>query len=91
MSTVTSAELAQRFGVGTSVVRDWVARGHIEPVRRGARPLKFRDDDVARFVRDRMGKAERERLDTLARQWRLTEPNESATMGARTTMPTEAV
>lgn len=45
-----------------STVRDWVRRGLLEPARRGARPLRFREADVWRVARDRIGVRQREAL-----------------------------
>lgn len=70
--TLTTDDLCREFGVVPSAVRMWVARGWIEPVRRGAKPLRFREDDVAVFRRERMPVHERERLRRLAEAWRLT-------------------
>ncbi len=70
--TLTTEDLCREFGVVPSAVRMWVARGWIEPVRRGAKPLRFREDDVAVFRRERMPAHERERLRRLAEAWRLT-------------------
>lgn len=70
--TLTTEDLCREFGVAASSVRSWVERGWIEPVRRGARPLRFREDDVAVFRRERLPEQERERLRRLAEAWRLT-------------------
>ena len=50
---VTTDEAANLAGVDPSVIRKWVMRGDLEPLRRGARPLRFRYDDVARVQRDK--------------------------------------
>lgn len=51
--TVTTEQAAEIAGVTTSTIRQWVVRGWLEPVRRGAKPLRFHYDDVARVQRDR--------------------------------------
>lgn len=45
--TVTTDEAAEIAGIDPAVIRKWVMRGDLEPVRRGARPLRFDYDDVA--------------------------------------------
>lgn len=50
--TVTTEEAAQIAGVSVAQVRKWILAGHLEPVRRGARPLRFHYDDVARVQAD---------------------------------------
>ena len=41
-----------------------------EPCRRRAKPLLFRLDDVIELAHGRLTQADRDRLDTLANQWR---------------------
>ncbi len=67
--TVTTDQAAALVAVSPTTVRSWVLRGLLEPVRRGAKPLRFRPEDVWRCARDRLTAAESARLDTLAEQW----------------------
>lgn len=67
--TVTTDEAATLAGVDPTVIRKWVMRGDLEPVRRGAKPLRFHYDDVARVQREKRGKAWLERHAQAARRW----------------------
>ena len=64
---LTTEEAAEQVGVTPATIRQWVMRGHLEPVRRGAHPLRFHLLDVARCHADRQS---REYHDTLRRRWR---------------------
>lgn len=46
--TLTTEEAAAQAGVSPATLRSWVMRGWLEPVRRGAKPLRFHYEDVAR-------------------------------------------
>lgn len=59
------SEAAIQCGVTESTIRSWVLRGYLEPVRRGAKPLRFDEQALAQCAAERMSKAEHERLDTL--------------------------
>lgn len=65
MSTMPIDEAARQIGVSESTLRTWVLRGHLEPVRRGAKPLRFDEDALAEAVVNRMSKAEHARLDAM--------------------------
>lgn len=67
--TVTTDEAAEIAGVDPSVIRKWVLRGDLEPVRRGARPLRFHYDDVARVQREKRGGAWRARHEEARDAW----------------------
>ena len=55
--TVTTEEAAEAAGVSTAQIRKWVMLGWLVPVRRGARPMRFRYDEVARCQRQHRTKA----------------------------------
>lgn len=59
--TVTTEEAADLAGVDPSVIRKWVLRGDLEPVRRGAKPLRFEYDEVCRVQREKRSKGWRRR------------------------------
>jgi predicted site-specific integrase-resolvase len=67
--TVTTDEAAELAGIDPAVIRKWVLRGDLEPVRRGARPLRFDYDDVARVQREKRSKAWRARHDAARDAW----------------------
>lgn len=67
--TVTTEEAAEIAGVSTSVIRQWVVRGDLEPVRRGAKPMRFHYADVARVQADKRSKAWRARHAEAAERW----------------------
>jgi len=67
--TLTTDEAARLTGRTPQCIRMWVMRGKLEPVRRGAKPLLFREDDVLDADEKATSKAERRRLDTLASAW----------------------
>ena len=65
MITLAISEAAIQCGVTEATIRKWVMRGHIEPVRRGAKPLRFDESALARCAAERMSSAEHARLDAL--------------------------
>lgn len=67
--TVTTDEAAELAGVDPAVIRKWVMRGDLEPVRRGAKPLRFRYEDVARVQRDKRPKVWREGYQDARAEW----------------------
>lgn len=67
--TVTTEEAADIAGVDPAVIRKWVLRGDLEPVRRGARPLRFHYDDVARVQREKRSKGWRARHAEALESW----------------------
>ena len=68
--TVTTEEAAEIAGVDPATIRKWVLAGHLEPVRRGAKPMRFWYDDVARVQRDRRSKAWEQRHAQAVLVWR---------------------
>lgn len=67
--TVTTDEAAEIAGVDPAVIRKWVMRGDLEPVRRGARPLRFEYDDIARVQAEKRSKGWRSRHETAVLEW----------------------
>lgn len=68
---VTTDEAAELAGVSTSTIRTWVMRGLLEPVRRGAKPLRFDYDKVAEVQLALRSEAWRRRHAEQAEQWRV--------------------
>lgn len=71
MITLTTAEAAALVDVQPMTVHSWVRRGYLQPVREGAKPLRFREQDVIDCHVERMPKRWHEQVDTLAERWRL--------------------
>jgi len=67
--TVTTEEAAEIAGVSPTTIRQWVVRGDLEPMRRGAKPLRFRYDDVCRVQRDKRSKVWQQRHDEARMRW----------------------
>lgn len=67
--TVTTDEAAEIAGIDPAVIRKWVMRGDLEPVRRGAKPLRFHYEDVARVQASKRPKAWRERHAAARAEW----------------------
>jgi predicted site-specific integrase-resolvase len=63
--TLNISEAAQQVGVSEATIRSWVMRGYLEPVRRGAKPLRFAEYELVACARERMSKAEHDALDAL--------------------------
>jgi excisionase family DNA binding protein len=66
---VTTDEAAELAGVSTVTIRQWVVRGDLEPLRRGAKPLRFRYDDVAKVQREKRTEAWQRRHDEARDRW----------------------
>lgn len=69
--TLTTEEAAEQAGVSTAQLRKWVMLGWLEPVRRGANPLRFQYDDVARCQFEHRTEAWRQRHQRRAERWLL--------------------
>jgi predicted site-specific integrase-resolvase len=67
--SVTIDEAADFAGVSVALLRKWVLAGDLEPVRRGARPLRFHYDDVARVQASKRTKAWRTRHAEAVAAW----------------------
>lgn len=67
--TVTTDEAAEIAGVDAATIRKWVMRGDLEPVRRGAKPLRFHYDDVCRVQREKRSKGWLARHLQAANRW----------------------
>lgn len=66
---LTIDEAAAHLGVRPSTIRNWVLRGQLEPLRRGAHPLRFHLLDVARCHADRQPRSWHDRQARLAAKW----------------------
>lgn len=62
---VTTDQAARLVGVNTATVRQWVARGWLEPLRRGAKPLRFHTSDVVNAANRNQRHDHHHHLDTL--------------------------
>lgn len=72
---VTTSEAAAILGFRTDAgVRMLVLRRQLEPLDRTARPLVFRESDVIDLEFARRSRADRDRLASLAEQWRADTP-----------------
>ena len=71
MEVVTTEEAATLVGVTPATIRQWVARGHLRPLRAGASPLRFREQEVIDCHAERTSKRWRTEVDRLAEAWRL--------------------
>jgi len=63
---LTTEEAAAELHIDAATVRKMVERGEVTPLRKGARPLLFRAEDIIEAGQRRLTKAQHDRLDTLA-------------------------
>ena len=66
---VTTDEAVELTGISAGTLRQWVMRGDLEPLRRGAKPLRFRYDDVVRVQRDKRPADWQRRHESAVQQW----------------------
>lgn len=66
---VSTDEAAEMACVDPAVIRKWVMRGDLEPLRRGAKPLMFYYDDVARVQASKRPKSWRLRHSAAREAW----------------------
>ena len=57
---LTVPDVAEQLHVGRSTVYRWVATGQLASVRLSGRTLRFRQDDIERFIRARRSRARKE-------------------------------
>lgn len=69
LTVVTVEEAALFAGVSVSTVRSWVMRGSLEPIRRKAKPMLFRYEDVSAAQRGNRSKAWEARHAEAVRRW----------------------
>lgn len=67
--TVTTDEAANTAGVSPATIRSWVLKGWLSPVRRGAKPLRFDYDEVARCQREHRPETWRTRHAEAVERW----------------------
>lgn len=67
---VTTEQAAAELGVSVRRVQQLAAEGRLTPCRRGAKPLRFRLDDVIEYQHQTMRQGERDTLDALRARWR---------------------
>lgn len=67
---MTTDEAAEVAGVQPVTIRAWVMRGWLEPLRRGAKPLRFHYADVARVQREHRPGTWEARHAEAAERWR---------------------
>jgi excisionase family DNA binding protein len=66
---LTTEQAAAVLGIKTTTLRDWVARGKIEPVQRGTRPLRFRHIDVEAALVEHRPLAWHQAMDDTRTRW----------------------
>lgn len=66
---VTTDEAAALAGVTPATIRQWVVRGHLQPIQRGTNPLRFNYDDVAACQHAKRPNTWRQRHAAAAERW----------------------
>jgi len=66
VTTLDIHEAARQVGVTEATIRKWVMRNQLEPLRRGAKPLRFDEVALGRCAGDRFSEARHAELDA---QW----------------------
>jgi DNA-binding transcriptional MerR regulator len=69
--TVTTEEAANLAGITPATLRGWVLKGWLEPVRRGAKPLRFHYYDLARVQREHRSRAWQRRHAQAVETWEM--------------------
>lgn len=54
MPLLTAAQVATELNVHKSTVYDWFNRGELVGVKLGSKCIRFRQEDVDRFIEDRV-------------------------------------
>lgn len=68
MIPIPTAEVAEILGLSTAAVWKMVARGTLKPIRPGAKPLMFDEDEILEFRYRRRPEAQRELIRRAADQ-----------------------
>lgn len=68
MRVLTTDEAARRVGVKPRLIQSWVERGRLSPLRPGAKPMCFREEDVIAAHASTLTAKRRAELDALARE-----------------------
>lgn len=65
VAILTTDEAAALVGVAPATVQSWVRRGYLTPIRRNAKPVRFREVDVVECRYQRMRQTEHDTLDAI--------------------------
>lgn len=66
---LTTAEASEAFGIPEGTLRQWVLRGQLQPLQRGVKPLRFREEDVAEAIHARSPESEKQSVREAATRW----------------------
>lgn len=67
--TLTTEEASALVGRSPDVIHKWVERGKLKPIRRGSKPLLFREGDVIEAEFSMRPSAQRNRIDMLCERF----------------------